>query len=235
MKLKIGCCPTCINTGKVTFVEIEPTNEGRFNATCDAGHEFDISVGYHDFQILFEIGINAIHDGYYREAIGSFTASYERFLEFFTRLITFCSKIDDSEIENSWKQVSKKSERQLGAFIFLYLITYKEAPPLLSTARVALRNEVIHKGKIPTRADCSEYGNDILKIILRVLRKLWKSHQYEVICSISQKMFPKDGPQVQASFLPWMMLSTNREPPAEGDEPVIEALLEGVAKARNMG
>ena len=74
MKLLLDCLE-CKLTGKAAVVRVEPTNEGRFEATCDAGHHFEMSVGYHDFQILFEIGISAIHDGYYREAIGSFTAS----------------------------------------------------------------------------------------------------------------------------------------------------------------
>jgi hypothetical protein len=62
MKLRIDC-PECFQTGKASTVQVEPTNEGRFEATCDAGHHFNISILYNDFQILFEIGINAIHDG----------------------------------------------------------------------------------------------------------------------------------------------------------------------------
>lgn len=234
MKLTIGFCPICHLTKKISTIEIEPTNDGRFNAICGAGHELDISVGYHDFQILFEISINAMYDGYYREAIGSLTASYERFIEFFIRLITISLGITESEIEKSWKQVASQSERQLGAFLFMYLMTYKEAPPLLSTGRVKLRNNVIHKGMIPTRADCSNYGNDVIKVIFHVLRRLWKTHQHDVICSISQKLYLKDSPKVQYSVLPWVTLSTNTAPPAAGDEPAIEALVEDVTRKRNM-
>ncbi len=127
MKLRINC-PECSRTGEPSVVKVEPTNEGRFEATCAAGHHFEMSVGYHDFQILFEIGFNAIHDGYYREAIGSFTASYERFLEFFTGIVVNASGTNVGEFDKAWRQVGKQSERQLGAFIFVFLMTYRESP-----------------------------------------------------------------------------------------------------------
>ncbi len=194
-----------------------------------------MSVGYHDFQILFEIGINAIHDGYYREAIASFTASYERFLEFFTRIVVTASGTSAEEYDKAWKHIRNQSERQLGAFTFVFLLTYQESPLLLSDKQVSLRNNVIHKGKIPTRADCVKYGDDIMKIILNFLRKLWQSHQQEVIRSINTKIFSDNSQGPMVIFLPWMTLPTNREPPAEGNYPNLEALLKGVGQAGGQG
>ena len=231
MKLRIDC-PECFQTGKASTVQVEPTNEGRFEATCDAGHHFNISILYHDFQILFEIGINAIHDGYYREAIGSFTASYERFLEFFVRIVVTSSGANADEFCKAWKHIGNRSERQLGAFIFVHLMTYQETPLLLSDTQVSLRNGVIHKGKIPTRADCVTYGNDIIKIILSVLRRLWKSHQEEVVRSINTKIVDNSDKMPRVIYLPWLTLSTSREPPNEVDNPNLEALLDGIAWVR---
>ncbi len=234
MKLRINC-PKCIGSGEQTVVKVEPTNDGRFEATCSAGHHFKTTVGYHDFQILFEIGVNAIHDGYYREAVGSIAASYERFLEFFIRIVAKKSEIEASAIDDAWKAVGKQSERQLGAFVFLYLTSFKEAPKLLPNSRVTFRNEVIHKGKIPDRANCIKYGDAVQQSILSVLRKLWATHQREVISSINDKAFPEGEPMPESFFLPWMTLPTNREPTEAGEERDLESLLEGVAKVREMG
>ncbi len=74
-----------------------------------------------------------------------------------------------------------------------------------------------------------------MKIILDVLRKLWQSHRWEVIGSINIKMCPEDDKKPTCSFLPWMTLPTNREPPTEDDARGLESLLEGVAKVREMG
>tara|TARA_R110002073_G_scaffold8027_22_gene44937 strand:- start:27230 stop:27928 length:699 start_codon:yes stop_codon:yes gene_type:complete len=230
MKLKLYC-PHCSHSGDRSTIHVEPTNEGRYSATCESGHAFDIAVGYHDFQILFEIAINAIHDGYYREAVGSFTASYERFLEFFVRIAVGASEIEGIAIEQSWKHVKNQSERQLGAFIFAYLLTYKDAPDLLPNPRVAFRNDVIHKGKIPSRAEAVKYGDAVMTAVLRVLRKLWVSHQYEVVGSINAKMFPTNV-QPTNVFLPWSSLPTNREPPNEKDAPSVESLVNSIGSAR---
>lgn len=234
MKLRLNC-PECSKIGKATAVQVEPTNEGRFEATCDAGHHFKMSAGYHDFQILFEIGINAIRDGYYREAIGSFTASYERFLEFFIRIVVTASGTSPDEYDKAWKHISNQSERQVGAFTFVFLLTYQVPPLLLSDKQKTLRNNVIHKGKIPTRADCVKYGDDIMKLILSFLRKLWQSHQQDVIESINTKSFSVDSQGPMIFYFPWMTLPTNREPPAEGSYPNLEALLKGVGQAGGQG
>ncbi len=87
-------CPHYIKAGNRTIVQVEPTNEGWLEARCDAGHQFETLIRYHEFQILFEIGINAIHDGCHRKAIGSFAASYQRFIEFFVRIVVMSAEED---------------------------------------------------------------------------------------------------------------------------------------------
>lgn len=77
------------------------------------------------------------------------------------------------EIEQTaWKHVSSQSERQLGAFIFLFTQHFKTQPELLSNDLVKLRNKVIHKGKIPTKDEAIEYGQKILELITGYLKKL---------------------------------------------------------------
>jgi hypothetical protein len=213
MKLLIYC-PICINETDLAAaaVDVEPTDDGRYAISCPKGHRIDMSVGYHTFQILFEIGINAIIDGYYREAIGSFTASYERFLEFFVKLVSLSQGIEEQDLEKCWKNVSNQSERQLGAYIFQHLHTYKKPPQILSTKDVALRNMVIHKGHIPTKLECIEYGNAVLSLIRNDISELWSSHNRELIGSVNNRWFGGQENQPTIFFLPWMTLGTNRPP-----------------------
>jgi hypothetical protein len=220
-----------MNSNEFSTIHVEPTNKGQYSATCESGHTFEVAVGYHDFQILFEIAINAIHDGYYREAVGSFTASYERFLEFFVRIAVGASGINAEAIGKAWKHMSNQSERQLGAFIFTYLLTYKESPELLPNNRVTFRNGVIHKGKIPSRDESIEYGDAVMKVVMGVLRKLWVSHRDEVVRSINGKMFPSDV-QFTSFYLPRCTLSTNSEPPNENDCPSIGSLVESIGSSK---
>src|SRR2546425_10183395 len=92
---------------------VEFRDDGRYQVTCPKGHTGITILQEQKFEILFEIGAYAIADGYYREAVSSFTASLERCHEFFIRALMFESKIDPDVIDSSWRAVSAQSERQL--------------------------------------------------------------------------------------------------------------------------
>jgi hypothetical protein len=151
---------------------VEFTDDGLYEATCPKGHKSITILQQRKFEILFDIGIYAINDGYYREAISSFTASLERFNEFFIKIVCISKGVEQNEINDSWKEISVQSERQLGAFIFLYLLEYGNKPPLLSTDNVKFRNAVIHKGKIPSKKEAIDYGQVVFDVIKPTLEKL---------------------------------------------------------------
>lgn len=135
-----------------------------YETKCILGHETKLFLHDPKYQILFEIGAHAIIDGYYREAVSSFTASLERFYEYSLRV--FLQKDGHQDLfQQCWKQVSKQSERQLGAFIYLWALNFGKAPDLLSSNQTGFRNDVIHNGKIPTREEAVNYGNAVLAAV----------------------------------------------------------------------
>ena len=141
--------------------------------TCSEGHENIIIIASHRYEILYLIGCRALIDGYYREAISSFSASLERIYEVFIKAKLISEGMSKDEIEQTaWKHVSSQSERQLGAFLFLFTQHFKTQPELLSNDLVKLRNKVIHKGKIPTKDEAIEYGQKILELFTGYLKKL---------------------------------------------------------------
>ena len=66
------------------------------------------------YSILFDFGLVAIMDGYYREAVSSIAASLERLYEFFIRVVCTKHDIPFKYVEENWAHVAKQSERQLG-------------------------------------------------------------------------------------------------------------------------
>lgn len=72
------------------------------------------------------------------------------------------------------------SERQLGAYIFLYSIVLKKEAQLLSNSQTAFRNSVIHKGEFPTKEKTIEYVNAIYNLILDSLTQLIDSYPEQV-------------------------------------------------------
>jgi hypothetical protein len=147
----------------VASAEIQDSN--LYEVQCPKGHSSYVILQQMKFELLFDIGACALLDGYYREAVTSFTSSLERFYEFFVRAALIQKKIDVENIESAWKGISKQSERQLGAYIIQYLSEFGTEPTTLGTNETKLRNDVVHHGKIPTRSEAIAYGQRILEIV----------------------------------------------------------------------
>lgn len=151
----------------------EVNNTGIYKTRCGKGHDSTVVIDNIDFEILFEYGINAIADGYFREAVSSMTSAMERYFEFFIKVILKSSKNTFVIVDEIWKSISSQSERQLGAYLALYCHTFKELPLLLNPNKeIPFRNSVIHKGYIPSKTEAITYGNLVMQIIENSLIKL---------------------------------------------------------------
>jgi hypothetical protein len=147
-------------------VNVEFRDDGCYRFECKNSHKTKSILQNQKFEVLFDIGAHAILDGYYREAVSSFTSSLERFYEFALRTLLEKSSGSDKLFREVWKSISNQSERQLGAYIMLWAANFNQPPCLLSSSDVKFRNSVIHKGKIPTKEEAINYGDSVLKMIV---------------------------------------------------------------------
>lgn len=92
-----------------------------------------------------------------------------------------CEKsiISEEAFAATWKRVAVQSERQLGAFTFLYLLENGKPPRALPNTMMTFRNDVIHRGKLPKKQEAVKYGQEILDLIAPVLEEL-KAHREEI-------------------------------------------------------
>ncbi len=184
MLLNLACCD-CIKeqldngvpnkkAGQPILTPYEPVNnDGIYIVKCSKGHRPIGIINNIDFEILFEYAINAIIDGYYREAVSSFASSIERYFEFFIKVSMKASGSSFNQIDKFWKLISNQSERQLGAYILAFNQMFNENPTLLNTNKeVPFRNSVIHKGYIPNKDETIEFGNKCLQVIEGSLLRL---------------------------------------------------------------
>lgn len=194
MKLPITCnqCKTTNTNSSIYLEAIEIRDDPLYKITCPNGHESITLLTAQKHEMLFEIGAYAVVDGYYREAISSFASSLERYYEFFIKTILTAQSKATSEVEKSWKNVSNASERQLGGYIFTHLLAFGTTPPQVENSLVKLRNEVIHKGKIPSRDEAIKYGEHILSLIQEGIKKLRHHHQDAVTEMIRQSICLND-------------------------------------------
>ncbi len=167
MKIPIVCGKCLAENGKPSdaLALIEFRDDGRYEFTCDNGHRTTTILQQQKFEILFDVGAHAILDGYYREAVSSFTSSLELFYVFFVRVVLLNKGTDLPSLETAWKHISRQSERQLGAFVITYLSEFGRSPSVLNNDKVRFRNDVIHRGKIPSRQQAMEYGQAVLDVM----------------------------------------------------------------------
>jgi hypothetical protein len=145
-----------------------------YELTCKGkpSHTTVMILANHKYDVLFQWAAHAINDGYYRDAVVTFTSSLERFYEHAIQCMTTEPERVSIPFADSWKRVARQSERQLGAFIFLWLKEFGTAAPLLTDDQYGFRNKVVHDGKIPTRGEATEYGNTVLHIIRAAKKQL---------------------------------------------------------------
>lgn len=173
MKISI-MCPQCSSNGQAQFHLEAIRDDGLYTGKCPVGHDLLIATQTLRYEMLFEIALNAILDGYYREAITSFTASIERFYEFTIRVLLNSTKVPNNVFKDAWKEISNQSERQFGAYVFLYVFRYSRSPNILKKQMIELRNKVVHKGYLPTKEETMKFGEGVYEVIqttLQVLRK----------------------------------------------------------------
>jgi hypothetical protein len=174
-------CPYCMKdafeeSGETTlqfyFDRRQLTDSGIQELTCKKGHDFTVIYSAAKFEVLFDIGMSAIRDCYSREGVSSFSSSLERFYEFYIRYVFHKKEISGSIFDNTWRAVSNQSERQLGAFLFIYFLLNHKEPTLLKNDEVKFRNSVIHKGYIPTKEEALKFGKSVYNLIMSIVREL---------------------------------------------------------------
>ncbi|MEO8515943.1 MAG: hypothetical protein ABI426_04325 [Flavobacterium sp.] len=170
MKIKFTCSK-CFKEHIETIDFIQAQDENLYFYICSQGHKNVYFEKNEKFELLMESAVYAIIDGYYREAISSMSVSLERLQEFVIKIISKENEVSDKLFKTAWKEVSQQSERQLGAFIFLYTQKYKSIPDSLNSNERSFRNDIIHKGKFPTYDETIKYGQRILDITFNILKK----------------------------------------------------------------
>ena len=145
---------------------------------CKFGHIEYTIVNQLKFEILSEFAVCAIVDGYYREAVMSFASSLERLHEYYISIICKTLKINEIGFVESWKDIKNQSERQLGAFKFVFLLEEKISSAGLSNNKIEFRNKVVHKGFFPERAEAIDFGQSVADITTTIISKL-KAEKHE--------------------------------------------------------
>jgi hypothetical protein len=174
--------------GAATFAELN--DQGFLESTCKSGHSVATVLHVHHFQLLFDLGLLAFKDGYHRESVTSFAASLERFFEFTVKVIARKHGLPDDVLTDVWKDLARQSERQLGAYLVLFAVSLGREAPSLGKKMVELRNNVTHKGSIPSAAEAAAYGDDVLRVMREALGALSRDHRDQIRAQMHSSILP---------------------------------------------
>lgn len=136
-------------------------DDGVIELTCDRGHHTFMLIQQARYEILSELAVTALCDGYYREAVASFASALERLYEHYVDVVCRSRGIDRGAFVAAWKPLRRSSERQFGAFAMLHLIETGQPALPLADKHVSFRNDVIHAGIIPDRKEAVAYGQAV--------------------------------------------------------------------------
>jgi hypothetical protein len=156
----------------IEWIELDVHDVQSYIFECTNGHKWGVNVQEFKYETLFQSGANAFIDGYYAESILTITAAIERFHQFAIELICLKQGVKYEDIQTTFKFVSSQSERQLGAYYFLYLIDIKKEPNKMKDIMVTFRNKVIHKGYLPSKQETEKYLKDAYDYIFQNYRTL---------------------------------------------------------------
>lgn len=168
-------------------------DDGIYQFRCQAGHDSAVVLDNLKFELLFELGIHALVDGYSREAITSFTSSLEALYEFIYRVAAKTLELDQRITDRVWQLTARLSERQLGLYLGSFSLLTHQDPPILDNSKVEFRNKTIHKGYIPTYEEGIAFGNSVLTILdtaLSCLRQVAGPVMLEIYRQMSPPSLP---------------------------------------------
>ena len=97
-------CTKCLeesNLNRTLILKEIPAN-GIFHLRCEQGHETITFLQQTKFELLFDLGLYALCDGYPREAITNFAAALERFYEFYIHYCCLKHNICWENIQKGW-------------------------------------------------------------------------------------------------------------------------------------
>ena len=202
MEVIVSCMECQAQNGIPNFSSLAAMrmpDDGVIDAICPAGHRTFTIVQQAKFEILSYLAVKGVLDGYYRDAIASFTASLERLYEYFIKAANAKVGVDRERTDEVWNLISAQSERQLGAFYFTYLMVTGAAPAVMPTSKIRLRNAVVHKGRLPTREEAVAYGQAVADCARPVI-ELLRSPAYENVVQMltHESLAERQGRAAQA-------------------------------------
>lgn len=199
-----GCFNSIVKFGTYSPVDLlhEYLREGTHELSCLNGHKTIVCLQDFEFSIHFHMGSLTLIDGHYTSSLFHFHSTLESFYRWFIEL--FILEYDLEERKKIWKSITNQSERQLGAFISLYLTRFRKSPLVFREQKFnnkkncgEFRNDFDHKGYLASKEEAFKYGKMILTYIRALIAECQEGYNDKIkklICIHLQNLAEKNKP-----------------------------------------
>jgi hypothetical protein len=171
-----GVCFHCAQKdGSEVEVWGEYRDEGFIDVECPHGHRSRAVLQQQRFELLFDFGILALIDGYYRDSFATTATALERFLQFYLQVVARERGVEDEALQATLRRDVHRSEREIGAFAFVYLLENgHRCEPYFKHSHqwTKDRNDVVHNGHFPTAETAMSFGDATLGLIFTLGKEL---------------------------------------------------------------
>lgn len=156
------------------MLKVQVLNDLTLRFECKNGHENIVVLQLHRFEMLAHAAIVDLINRSYGNSVSNMAKSLERFYEAYLKYSWNNLGYEPAEFENLWKAAKKQSERQYGAYVFVFGFLSGSVPPLLEQEAISLRNRVTHDGYAPTETEAKEYCQRVIDLIFHYARDSFK-------------------------------------------------------------
>lgn len=188
MKIEFECTQ-CTPSGGYHGMLVEVEDDGVYVLECSRGHRTLQTIANPKFEILFEMSLLALEDGYTREAVATLAASLEEFFRLFVKAVLVRRHLYDGKAYDDakllWKRLDR-SETQVGAFVLAYFMEYSHLPEFPNQRWSTFRNGVIHSGRIPKVSEVMDHGDSIARFLVPLYRQYRESMDIAIASGMDQ-------------------------------------------------
>jgi len=181
-----------------------------FEIECELHGKNIVDLQTLKFELLFESGALAIADDRTREGVLDLGASLERFHEFYIDYFRCSRTISDEAYSTFWKPLKNVSERQLGAFLFAYLLDTGSPAPY-PNGWAEFRNRVVHQGYIPSVEEAVKHGEELRQFMYSIIDDMKSRNKPGILMAQSYHYFrrlPIGPPQPEGARVSGLHIPT---------------------------
>lgn len=230
-------CAVCMHQKPpvISMQNGQVADSGLVIVRCPEGHESAVIYQERKHMLLLRSAGFAFLDGHSRESVSSIAAALERCYEFFLRVVCRKRGLKSDVLAETWKIVAKQSERQFGAFCFLYAL--EMGKPFVLPRRIPeFRNSVIHRGYIPRDEEVIEYGDQVFQVIQEISQVQEETLGKDIVAAQEEEAFNVQLAEVPNGMI-WIKLRTTLVKINENNEVIgfpesFAELLAGLAKGK---